>query len=313
MKDAIVGTACHALPLVLILLSNVMTFADGQIANDKSRDVLKQVVARLVAIQDIADVSMAEREQILKNVTASLPLPPVAHDASQEEYMENILVCVKWLTSSDFSNRDAQDAVCQRLVLHCLSLAGQRDLDREARLVNHIRLGASKNIDANGRRVVGEEWQALRNQILQYRLRLWQRIENVIDPNWDPNDLPAMNISPPGQHGYSSGVAPESIKEPDIRRQYEAALEANRQKGERYRTQRSARKLRDRYSRSLKKAIADAFKMQPVSQQDLDKLKEQLSAYVSDEKLRGELLEVAQTAAKGNRGEPAAPTGAEND
>ena len=30
------------------------------------------------------------------------------------------------------------------------------------------------NIDSNGKRIVGRQWQALRNQMCEHRLRLWR-------------------------------------------------------------------------------------------------------------------------------------------
>ena len=55
--------------------------------------------------------------------------------------------------------------------------------------------------------------------------------------DFDPNDWPAANIAPPvGKSGilYDSGITPESIKNPDDRKAYEAALAKNSLKAKRF-------------------------------------------------------------------------------
>jgi hypothetical protein len=76
-----------------------------------------------------------------------------------------------------------------------------------------------------------------------------------------------------------------------------AAIEANRTSNDRYFQQPDARTLRDRCLPRLKQAIFNAYKIGPVTADDLVMLEACLRMYVSDEHLRRELFEGAQAAA----------------
>jgi hypothetical protein len=258
---------------------------------------MREVVNKLNAIKDIAEVPMEDRQQLLKASADQLPIARASQTEQVEAYVRDMLTIVDELTSCDFGDRPLQDALCQQMVFDCLTMADRISVDSEFRLVSQLRLGPSRNLDADGQKVSGSKWQALRSQIMGHRLRLWYRINSIIDPQWNPDDSPMMNVAVPGGM-YPSGVAPESIREPEIRKQYEAALEANRKKAEKHLEQRSARDMRDRYLPSLKAAITDAYSMGPVTADDLDVLKAYLRINVSDKKLRAELFQVAEAAAK---------------
>lgn len=76
------------------------------------------------------------------------------------------------------------------------------------------------------------------------KVSLWvmayQKIKAECDPSFDPADVPFINIGTPGN--FLSGIAPENIKDPELRKEYEKAFAANREKGERHRRQRLLRK-----------------------------------------------------------------------
>jgi len=88
------------------------------------------------------------------------------------------------------------------------SLLGYVQPIREARLQ---RMRAAKDYGTRQREF--EAW-----------LEVLQRIERAHDPTWDPNTPMFRNISPPPGTGLPSGVAPEAIKDPELRAQYEADL-----------------------------------------------------------------------------------------
>jgi len=78
----------------------------------------------------------------------------------------------------------------------------------------------------------GEKWAQIRKKDVEVRLHAWKRLVNAIDPTWDANDVPLVNVMPPlaagPPGGVAPGVAPEAIKDPKLRAQYEAAIEKNR-------------------------------------------------------------------------------------
>jgi hypothetical protein len=82
---------------------------------------------------------------------------------------------------------------------------------------------------------------AARNKVLEGWLGLIAAINRDLDPSFDPEDRPLSAVSPPAENGMRMppGVDPELIKDPQKRREYEAAIAANEAKTARYATQRS--------------------------------------------------------------------------
>ncbi len=81
-----------------------------------------------------------------------------------------------------------------------------------------------------------------------------------------------------------------------------AVVEANRRSNSRYFQQPDARELQARYLPRLKLAIFSAYKIGPVTADDLVVLETYLRIYVSDEHRRRELFEGAQAAANSKHG-----------
>ncbi len=80
-------------------------------------------------------------------------------------------------------------------------------------------------------------------------LSTYQTLKKACDPAFNPDDVSAINITPPG--GDIPGIAPEGIKDPELRRQYELALAANREKSNRHRYQSLLRKQLEELRRDL--------------------------------------------------------------
>ncbi len=153
------------------------------------------------------------------------------------------------------------------------------------------------NTDVKGHKIVGKRWQALRNRICEHRLRLWRRIETSIEPAPNADDAAPATANPAGG---LTGTASGTLTDPASRAGHGAAFEANRA-GNRYFQQPDARDLRNRYLPRLKSAIMDAYKIGPVTADDLVMLETYLRTYVADENLRREIFEGATAAADGHR------------
>jgi len=164
----------------------------------------------------------------------------------------------------------------------------------------------SSYYDSNGKPFTEKTVSAYRNMYVRYHLRAWERVESDIDPTWRVDD-PANRITHVSPPGYPPGTRPEEIKEPELRAEYEAIAK----KSERNSQQWLARRLKEFYLRRLKKRVAEIYRKEPVAAEDLDLLKACLRIHVSDEKLRNELFEIAQSAAKGKVGAQTKPPGGE--
>jgi len=82
--------------------------------------------------------------------------------------------------------------------------------------------------------------QAIRDAKFQLLLAALQKIDAAEDKSFDPKDVPMANMAPPqGKDGrlYDSGISPDSIKDPEVRAEYQRMLAANSVKAARYNRQ----------------------------------------------------------------------------
>lgn len=112
---------------------------------------------------------------------------------------------------------------------------------------------------------------ALRRETLQLWLSLLAAIDNHLDPAFDPADVPSVSVTPPPSGGvqYPPGVDPSVIAEPQARRQYEAMIEQNRQKAERYRLQTRLRRLDEKLMPKVERFIRLSYTTVPGDQREL--------------------------------------------
>jgi hypothetical protein len=119
------------------------------------------------------------------------------------------------------------------------------------------------------------------------RLHAWKRLLDAIDPTWDANDFPVINVTPPSASGAPSGVAPHAIKDPRLRAEYEEAIERNRQKAQRYSEQNRLHKWLKRFPKTAEEYIIRAYSKPPF---DVGELKEFLQTYITDEETKATIL-----------------------
>lgn len=120
-------------------------------------------------------------------------------------------------------------------------------------------------------------WGKQKVQKLRLLLRLMTALHRSIDRNWDAQDVPQINIAPPGGlEGGRAGMDPASIKNPELRRQYEEAIRENAEKAERYRLQKGLRKLRDQWTKRLFVVVRTHFDLaEETDREQFEKLMEE--------------------------------------
>jgi hypothetical protein len=137
----------------------------------------------------------------------------------------------------------------------------------------------------------GEEFAQRRKKDVEIRLHAWKRLMDAIDPNWDPNDLPLSNVVPPAMLGLPSGATPEAIKDSKLRAEYEAAIEKNRQKAEKYNEQYKLRGWLKRFPPRAERYIVQAYSKPPYNIEELTGL---LNQYIRDEQTRTRILDAVK-------------------
>lgn len=76
-------------------------------------------------------------------------------------------------------------------------------------------------------------------------------LEEKIDPAFNPAKRAFRNLDPPPGSGIQAGESPAAIKDPELRRQHEAALQRNSEYGRYYVTQIKCRELKSIITRRL--------------------------------------------------------------
>jgi hypothetical protein len=204
---------------------------------------------------------------------------------NKEHYAYLMLEICKPLSSGRF-NEDRQFILARKYALLALAEPNQIPLETELELVGHVISDM-----ATPRAPKGQEWANRRKQDVEVRFHVLRRLIDVIDPDWDPNDKPLLNVSPPYGTTISAGASPEHIKDPKLRADYEAAIEKNKQKAERYLEQSRLRKWLKRFPKNAEEYMVDAYSKPPFN---LEELQQYLKKYAIEEKTRARILDAVK-------------------
>jgi len=200
-----------------------------------------------------------------------------------ELYAKLMLDICRPITSGRF-NTDERFNIARKYALLALSDPNKITLETELELTGHVKTPmfgpeAPKEMELADQR----------KKDVEVRFHAWKRLIDAIDPNWDPDDLPTLNIAPPhGVIGGRAGMASKDIKDPNLRAEYEAAIEKNRQKAERYLEQSRLRDWLKRFPKRAEEYIIRAYSKPPFN---VEELKQSFARYEVDEKTRARILD----------------------
>ena len=111
----------------------------------------------------------------------------------------------------------------------------------------HLREASIELENVDLRRVHNKETRLRqREQCLAAWLRLIQTVDSNLDPTFDPNDVPPLNVAPPPLKNGTKlwpGADPALIDDPKAREEYEKAIKENREKQEKALIQPQLREL----------------------------------------------------------------------
>jgi hypothetical protein len=103
----------------------------------------------------------------------------------------------------------------------------------------------------------------LRSAKLSSWLAILNDVDKAEDATFDPKDVPAATVAPPPSERVvlDSGIDPASVRDPAVRKAYEDAIAANRQKAERYKLQTGLRALDERLLSRIDRYIKAEYKV----------------------------------------------------
>jgi hypothetical protein len=117
---------------------------------------------------------------------------------------------------------------------------------------------------------------AARRKAVSWRLRFFATLERHIDPRWNVDEQPVLEISPPVTrdgvvHG-SGAIDPASIADPVERAEYERALKASMEQVRWYEAQYQLRRLDERAMRFAELFLAQRYTGSPEEGRELEEL-----------------------------------------
>jgi len=107
-------------------------------------------------------------------------------------------------------------------------------------------------------------WRALREKKAQLWLAARRRVESSIDPTFDFDDLPFINVPTPKGSGARAGSSPESIKEPKLRAEYKAAIARNSEKIRRSNDQLWLKQNAPDFYKNVERYLVNAYSRPPA-------------------------------------------------
>ena len=155
------------------------------------------------------------------------------------------------------------------------------DLDKVSALTREIWNGQTEGVD---------NWRLLRRAQLDAWLKLLDRVEKSIDPAFDPEDVPQINVAPPPGAHVRAGADPKSIKDPKVRQEYEVLIEKNREKAENYRLQKTLRNRKSRWTHECVLFVGNSFS---DAKEDRGEVEKAVQEHLSNPKAKTEILAVA--------------------
>ena len=203
-----------------------------------------------------------------------------------EDYAKLMLEICKPLSSGTFESRRRFD-LAREYALSALNEPNKITLDTELELIGHVMTNTGLPFSPKEQELVQR-----RKKDIDIRLHAWKRLTDAVDPKWDPNDLPKINITPPPSTGLPSGIAPEAIQDPKLRAEYEKAIEQNEQKAKKYSEQYELHKWLKKYPDRAEKYIIQLYSAEPY---DTEELKQLLEKYKIDQEVQTRIINAVES------------------
>ncbi len=228
-------------------------------------------------IQRLKDIAQTETTEVFTSEANALLEKWAARDSVQLPQLY-VAICTA-LSSYDLSgtSRDQRDTVLKHYAFEGLTTCAFTNPEQEFILISHL-----SDACLNEKRPISAEE---REQISHFWLQIWQRTEKELDPDFNPEDVPEINIAPPAETGLPAGVDPSEIEDPELRRIYENDLRKNNEKTQYYNEQWKLRSLHEQYRPNLVHFFSKTYL--PT---DAEKLEHQLALFIDEKALRNEIL-----------------------
>lgn len=269
-----------ALMSCIVIVTNAMAAAPEKVDAEKIAFLKdKQCVQALAKTKDLDGL-----EKAAAKIQAKWNKP----EKDKKLYGRLMLEIVNRFASEPFVNWQRKKVLAQKYAILALQAADELPIEIELKLVVHLQADLHSH-----NAVKGKAWARQRTEQMKHWFRAYKRLHDTIDPKWDPKkaDFTSGNVMlPPGVSGVA-GMSPKHIKDPKLRAQYEAAIETNRRKVERYNQQYEARQLKKFFIPHAHRYIIQAYIHPPAAKAELEVF---LKKYVKEAAVRAKILNAVE-------------------
>jgi hypothetical protein len=201
-------------------------------------------------------------------------------------YAKLLLAVCQATMSADYAD-DRQYLIGRKYVRLALKKADEIPVELEVELVLNLQGDVER---LNAKAGSEGEWSQTRGEKASLLLHAWHRLDGEIDRNFDLNTRPLLNV--PAPEGLPSGVAPEAVKNPQLRAEYAEARAANARKGQTYTRQFQLRQLEELFSKQAEKYLVEMYSLSPFN---LDELRQRLDASIKSPDTRQRIIDGVTT------------------
>lgn len=180
-----------------------------------------------------------------------------------EHYGRLALELCEPLSSGNFKDM-RQVELARKYALSALEKSNEIPLELELELTGHV-----TTLTIIPEAPKGQNFALSRKKDMEVRLHAWQRLLNAIDPSWNAQDMPQLNVAPPNGVNGISGMDPDAIEDPILRAEYEAAIEANSRKAKKYNEQYGLRDWLKRYPKYTETYMTCLYSAPPYNNEEL--------------------------------------------
>jgi len=203
-----------------------------------------------------------------------------------KEYNARLILEICEPLSSGTFEDDRRYDLAKKYALSVLEKSEEISIEMELKFTGHV---VTLMYTPNSPK--GEDFAQRRKKDVEIRLHAWKRLLGAIDPNWDNEEILSPNAVAMELGLPAGGMAPEGIKDPKLRAEYEAALQKNREQIERHTKQYRLHDWLKSYPKRTERYIVLAYSEPPFN---LEELKQRLETYVADKKTRARTLDAVK-------------------
>ena len=114
---------------------------------------------------------------------------------------------------------------------------------------------------------------------------------DAIDPKWNPDEAIMAHVDPPLATGLPCGSAPDGVKDAELRAEYEAAIQRNRQKIDRHTEQVQLHRSLETYPKRAEEYILQAYSEPPLNVEELRQL---LDVYLTNNETKAQVVNAVE-------------------